>query len=987
MNLSVRPGDIAKLPSTYQEFYREIAPHFAPQDIIADPLRTLAYGTDASFYRLIPKLVVKAGCNEQVVVLLQVASRLNIALTFRAAGTSLSGQAISDSILVMLAEGWSHCDVDAHGCAITMGPAVIGAEANRVLKPFSRKIGPDPASINHAMIGGIAANNASGMCCGTADNSYKTVQDMTIIFHDGTVLDTADPDSVAAFRLSHGHLISAVESMRDDIGADAELSALIRHKFKIKNTTGYGINAFVDFDDPIDIIKHLMIGSEGTLGFIARITYRTVHDHSHKASSLALFPDIRQACLAVMRLNRDLVSAAELMDRKSLQSVEDKAGMPEYLRTLDSEVCGLLIEVEAENHDALHRKIDAAVAALEGIPTARPLEFSTDKAVCAQLWNIRKGLFPAVGAMRTMGTTVIIEDVAYPMEHLADAISGLRAMLDEYGYTDSIIFGHALDGNVHFVFTQDFAKEEQVRQYDALMQEVCNTVTGQYGGSLKAEHGTGRNMAPFVEMEWGKQAYSYMLRIKQTFDPQGILNPGVIINEDSLAHLKDLKHLPATHEIIDKCIECGFCEVNCPSRNLTLTPRQRITTQRYITSLRAIGQSGELLKRVEDDYQYMGEATCAADGLCATTCPVAIDTGSHTKNLRSTQNKTMGRRIAGLCARNFAPLTKGIALALGFSHIAHRVLGKSLLGGLSRAVRSLSGGKIPAWDPWFPKAAWFRPVNTKKVEATHAPRVSQDGERQTLEPGKEANVSGRSMGDEAPRQVVYFPACVSRSMGPAHGDLDQRSLTEAMLSLLEKAGYEVIYPANLDALCCGTPFESKGFMEEADAKSSELEKALLAASDSGRIPVLCDTSPCLYRMRRVMDARLKLLEPVEFIHDHLLGHLNIEPLPETVAIHITCSATKMNLQPKFQAVAAACARSVVSPPEIKCCGFAGDRGFNYPELNASALAPLKAALPADCKSGYSNSRTCEIGLARHSGISYQSIVYLVDRVARPRSDS
>ncbi|MBB5022710.1 FAD-binding and (Fe-S)-binding domain-containing protein [Desulfurispira natronophila] len=959
--LKLNPQDIANLPAAYQDFYREITPHFSDTEIIADPLRTLAYGTDASFYRLVPKLVIKTSGSSQVVALLQAASRLNIPLTFRAAGTSLSGQAISDSVLVLLSSGWTDCQIHQQGQSITLGPAVIGSDANRQLQEYGRKIGPDPASINHAMIGGIAANNASGMCCGTTDNSYKTVVDMKILFYDGTELDTGDSLSIENFRQQHSKLVSQIETMRDEIMADPELAELIRHKFKIKNTTGYGLNALVDFHDPIEIIKHLMIGSEGTLGFISQLTYRTIANYQHKASCLALFPNIEQACQAVMHLNRDLVAAAELMDRKALQSVEDKPGMPEYLRTLDSDVCSLLIEVDAKDNETLQQRIAAATKALEPIPAVRPLEFSTDPQVCAQLWNIRKGLFPAVGAMRTMGTTVIIEDVAFPMEHMATATSQLRHMLDEHGYPDSIIFGHALDGNVHFVFTQDFARPDHLEQYEKLMQEVSTMVSASYGGSLKAEHGTGRNMAPFVEMEWGEKAYQLMRRIKSAFDPQGILNPGVIINDDPQAHLKDLKHLPATHDLIDQCIECGFCEVNCPSRELTLTPRQRITTQRYITSLRAHNGNRSLLQRIEKDYQYMGEATCAADGLCATTCPVDIDTGSHTKDLRSQQNSAMAQKVATFCAQKFAPLTSVISLALGFTHLLHRTFGATLLRGVTRTVRRLSGNRIAAWDPWFPKAASFRP--------------------------KFSEVPTQEEGKFGMKQVVYFPACVSRSMGPAHHDHDQRSLTEAMLSLLSKAGYEVIYPKNLKSLCCGTPFESKGFMEQADAMSSELEKELLVASSQGQIPVLCDTSPCLYRMRRVMDSRLQLMEPVEFIHDHLLDKLQLTPLPETVAIHITCSATKMNLQPKFQAVASACATNVVSPAEIKCCGFAGDRGFNYPELNASALAPLRGALPADCQQGYSNSRTCEIGLSQHSGISYQSIVYLVDRVAKAQATS
>jgi D-lactate dehydrogenase len=200
-----------------------------------------------------------------------------------------------------------------------------------------------------------------------------------------------------------------------------------------------------------------------------------------------------------------------------------------------------------------------------------------------------------------------------------------------------------------------------------------------------------------------------------------------------------------------------------------------------------------------------------------------------------------------------------------------------------------------------------------------------------------------------------------------------------MLSVLEKAGYDVLFPRNMENLCCGITYESKGFVEQADQKSGELEEELFLISRAGKYPILCDTSPCLYRMRRKLNSGLRLYEPVEFIHDFLRDRLKFKKTPGTVAVHVTCSSTKMGLNEKFRTVARACAEKVVIPMKVGCCGFAGDRGFTYPELNASALSELRPSLPADCGSGYSNSRTCEIGLSLHGGIDYQSIVYLVDR--------
>ncbi|MDR3560840.1 MAG: FAD-binding and (Fe-S)-binding domain-containing protein [Negativicutes bacterium] len=953
MDASSKRAEILHLSDQYRHFFQQISEFIPAKRIFTDPIRRLAYGVDASLYRITPKMVVKVSTPQEVASILQIAGRLKVPVTFRAAGTSLSGQALSDSVLLLLAGGWSQYKIGTDGETISLEPGIIGADANQYLRPYFRKIGPDPASINHAMIGGIAANNASGMCCGTTDNSYKTIAALKVIFADGAVLDTADPESRQNFIENHPELISAIERIRDEIQSDSELQKLISHKYKIKNTTGYSLNAFVDYHHPIDIINHLMIGSEGTLGFIAEVTYQTVVDHAHKASALIFFPDVEQACQAVMRLERPMVAAAELLDRISLRSVEDQEGMPSYLKTLDEPVNALLVEIRAEDRATLEDNITKTIERLADIPVLFPIAFTDKKAEYEKLWKIRAGVFPAIGGIRRQGTSVIIEDVAFPKERLAEAVLVLRECMNRYGYADGVIYGHALDGNVHFVFTQTFDTEADVKSYQDFIQEVCSMVVERFDGALKAEHGTGRNMAPFVEFEWGQKAYSYMKQLKQAFDPDQLLNPDVVITGNPNLYVENLKMMPQVHEIVDKCMECGFCELYCPSRNLTSSPRQRIVIQREIANLRASGNDNELLRRLESDYAYFGEATCATDGLCETTCPLAINTGSFTKSLRAGQTTPRGRRIAKFMAQNYSGVTTLAKLGLAGAYLAQTALGTCVLGGLARTARTVSGGRVPKWNKWLPSAS---------------ARLS---------------FSSRPQPDNG-RTVVYFPSCVSRTMGPAKEDPDQRSLHAVMLSLLAKAGYRVIFPPGMQDLCCGMPFESKGYVEAADQLSTELENVLLECSNHGEYPVLCDTSPCVYRMKKVLDKRLTVLETVEFIHDYLLKELELEKSPETVAIHVTCSSTKMGLGEKFRAVAEACAAKVVMPEKVKCCGFAGDKGFHVPEINESALEHLKEALPADCSCGFSNSRTCEIGLADHSGISYQSIAYLVDRCSVSR---
>ena len=936
----------------YQDFIKAISALIPEERIFTDTLRRLAYGTDGGFYRLEPQVVVRVLGEEEMQLCLREAASRKLAVTFKAAGTSLSGQTISDSILLMASEGWEDYEVLDDGAKIRLQPGIIGAKVNRILAPYGRKFGPDPASINSAMVGGIIINNASGMNCGTHENAYKTIESVRIIFADGTLLDIADPVSRESFRRKRPGFVEKIEEIRDRVRADEEFAARIRKKYSIKNTTGFSINAFIDYDDPFQIILNLLIGSEGALAFISEVVMLSVVKHPCKASSMVYFPDIVTACEAVVALKEGPVDGAEMLDRLALKSVENQEGIPDFIKKFDKTTTAVLLETMAHNEDILAENIDAIKKILTGFTTVRPVEFTSDPEENERLWNIRKGVFPAVGGMREVGTTCLIEDVAYQLETLPEATRELQEIVARYGYDDAVIYGHALEGNFHFIFNQDFSDPKEVERYDAMMEAVISMTVDKYDGSLKAEHGTGRNMAPFVLREWGEKAYALMREVKDLFDPDSILNPGVIINDDPKCHLKNFKPLPQCDPLIDKCIECGFCEVNCMSNNFTLTARQRIVVQREIARLQKSGENPKRLAELEKDFVFSGEESCAGDGLCATSCPVSIDTGKYIKQLRGANLSPRQKKIGQFVGEHLGAVCRSASLTLGLVEGIHRLVGTKNFGRISDKARSISGNRIPQWTPAMPggaSAPWEAPINS-----------------------------------QAERKVVYFPSCIARSMGPAKDDQVEGSISEVTIRVLKKAGYGVIFPLNLKNLCCGTPWESKGFSDTADRKSGELEQALLAASEQGKYPVLCDTAPCLYRMRKVMDSRLKLYEPVEFVHEFLMDKLKFTPKNEVIAIHSTCSTQKMGLTGKMEKVASMCAEKVVLPPDINCCGFAGDKGFHLPDMNAHGLRKAIPVIKREgAVAGYSNSRTCEIGCSTQTGIPYMSIMYLVDEVTVP----
>lgn len=922
----------------YKAYLSEVRQFVDADRIYTDDLRRLAWGTDAGFYREIPEIVIRSKNEEEVSRLMKLSDKYELPVTFRAAGTSLSGQAITNSILIVAGKNWEDYEVLDNGERIKLQPGIIGDRVNQILKPYGKIFSPDPASKKSAMVGGIVMNNASGMNCGTHASSDRVLISARMVLSDGTVLDTGDEESKKAFIASHSEFIKKIEELRDKVNADEELVKRIKYKYAIKNVTGLNILPFVLYTDPFEIMTHLLVGSEGTLAFGSEFTMNSGHLYKHSASAMLYFKSMRVASEAVVALRNGPIHSAEMLDKKSLSSVNDTTG---------EGLTAVLIETKGDSKEELDSNIASLTSILESFDLYVPAKFTDKPEEYSKYWAIRSGIFPSVGGTRPIGTTVLIEDVAFHIEDLPNATVDLAEMLEKHGYEDSCIYGHALEGNYHFIISQRFDSEEEIAKYKNLMLEVEKLVVDKYDGSLKAEHGTGKNMAPFVKNEWGEKAFSIMREVKDLFDPKNILNPGVIFNDDPECYIKGLKPMPITNERVNKCIECGFCEVNCVTCGYSLSSRQRIVIQRELSRLRATGEDDARLKRLESQFKSLGNATCAGDGLCSTSCPMKINVGDMIHDLReeALPKGSLGYKVGDMAAKHLSAVKSVLRPVLSVASLAQKVIGNKGVEFVGGALHKVG---IPLWSPAMPTGHYSCPATQVKQE----------------------------------KKVVYFPSCLNQTMGHSNVDTEKKDLVNKMVEFLEKVGYEVIYPDGMQNLCCGMIWESKGMPEIANRKTRELEDALWKASEQGKYPVLCDQSPCLHRMRDHI-TKMHLYEPVEFIHDLVAPSLEFTPIDEAVTVHITCTMRHMGLGDKLISLAKMCSRNVVVPEEVGCCGFAGDKGFTHPEMNKYALRKLRPQLElAGVKRGFSNSRTCEIGLTTNSGVPYQSIVYLVDECAK-----
>ncbi len=914
-------------------------------EVTTRALERFALAVDASHYLKIPQAVARPTNATQVALAMALAVRCNWPLTFRGGGSSLSGQVMAEGLCLDTRRHFRGIEVLNQGRKVRVQPGATIAQVNARLAHHHTKLGPDPASSIACTIGGLVANNSSGMTCGVTANTYKTLDSMIFALPSGTVINTADQDADEQLKSSEPGLYLTLLNLRDQLRRP-EVRADIERRYAIKNTMGYGMNSFIDFDEPVKILEHLMIGSEGTLGFVAEATFNTVPIHAKTATGLLIFNSLQAATDALPTLVYSGADVVELLDCRSILAVQDQASAVLPAGFQVDQQAALLVEYQGDTSEELEARTNKGAVHFGEFDLAMDPELTQDSGRRNQMWVMRNGLYTKVAGNRPVGTSPLLEDIAVPMPTLGGVCSDLQVLFDKHGYEGAVIFGHAKDGNIHFLVTEDFDGEKSMRRYENFTEDMVELILDKQG-TLKAEHGTGRIMAPFVHRQYGDELYEAMWSVKRACDPTEVLNPGAVLTEDPKLYLKNIKKTNPVRPLIDSCVECGYCEPVCPSQHLTTTPRQRIVIQRAIADAEARGDR-EMARQLYEEEDYMVVQTCAVDGMCQTACPMKINTADLVRDLRAERRSKPVSGFWTAAAKVWGPFT-GVA-SIGMSTV--KVLPTPLVRGATGAARKLLGTDV------VPTVTSELPGGGRRRSPIHCDYPD----------------------------AVFMPACVGTMFGTGHEN--KEGAAQALRELCERTGVKLRVPDDISSLCCGTVWKSKGMRPGERIMDERLTKSLRKATDNWRLPIVCDSVSCSEGIEIALShmgvTEATVLDATEFAVSHIIDKLPELPKVKLAVLHPTCSSTRMGVNDALMTLAKLVADEARVPDGWRCCGFAGDRGLLHEELTATAtqdeahdVAQMHADLFLSCN------RTCELGLTRATGKVYVHVLEEInDRVKK-----
>jgi len=902
-------------------------------DVRFDAVSRALYATDASVYQIEPAGVVIVRSREDVVRTVRAAGKHGCSITARGGGTSQAGQAIGHGLQLDTSKYFNRVlEVNAAERWARVEPGVVLDVLNAQLKPHGLRFAPDVSTASRATIGGMIANNSSGARSVIYGKTIDHVIDLHVVLADGSVahfrsLDRARLDSASAADGLEGSCYRTVRRLA------AECAAEIDRRFPkvLRRVGGYNLDAFVDPAAPFNLAK-LMVGSEGTLGVIVEARINLVPLPKAKAVLTIEFEQLLDALAATPAILRHNPAAVEVMDRFILDHARESPALDALRRSiLETDPGALLcVELYADRSEDLPPRLDALEQSLHNggmrCHTRRALTADAQ----ARIWSLREAALGLSMAMKGDAKSLsFVEDTAVAPERLRDYIDRFLQIVHAHG-TVAGVYAHASVGCLHVRPVVNLKTAEGVRRFEAIASDIAALVL-EFGGALSGEHGDGLVRGPFTEQMFGPVLYDAFRTIKRTFDPNGLFNPGKIVDSPPLTtHLRYGAGYttpdPPTHfdyaehggfaRAVEMCSGLGVCRKRldgtmCPS--YMATTEEKDSTRGRANTLR-LALNGQLLgSALTDDDVHDVLDLCLECRACKAECPVGVDMARFKSEFLASYWKKRG--------------VPWRAQAVGHIHAAARW--GSRLAPLSNYAAASALGR------WIGER--LLDVDRRRTMPTWTRRTF--AHRFTPPPP----VSSRA-------PVVLFNDTFTNFSDPQIG--------VAATDVLTAAGCGVRLAPHV---CCGRPLISQGLLDEARVLAEKNADALYDGAARGEPIVFLEPS-CLSAVREDAPAllrgdlqrRARIVAGASVLFEEYLERewqarsmsLALRSGPAAVLLHGHCHQKSMGLEAPARALLSRIPSTRVVSLDAGCCGMAGSFGYGREHYDLSRAIGERKLLPA-----------------------------------------
>ncbi len=909
-------------------------------DVLFDSFSRGRYSTDASIYQIEPVGVTIPKCEADLNAIIGVAASQGVPVLGRGGGTSQCGQTVGEAVVIDMSKHLNQIfDFDVDARTVWVQPGIVLDHLNAFLKPYGLWFPVDVSTSSRATIGGMTGNNS----CGSRSLRYGTMRDNVLavdaVLADGTDMHfgevTAGLDDAGfarAQRATADSLLALGAREADEI--DRRFPKLMRR------VGGYNIDALVRGNEPLNL-SHLLVGSEGTLALSKRIKLKLSPLPVHKTLGICHFPTFYTAMENTRHLVELAPAAVELVDRTMINLARE---IPIFRATVDRFVQGepdalLLVEFAGEDHDEQVRKLGELVDLMAELGFPGAVVEATDPQFQKDVWEVRKSGLNIMMSMKGDAKPVsFIEDCAVDLTDLADYTARLSDVFAKHDTTGTW-YAHASVGCLHVRPVLNLKQEMGAKQMRAVAEEAFAMVR-EYKGSHSGEHGDGLVRSEFHEAMFGTRMVENFAEVKRTLDPQGLLNPGKIVNpskmdDRSLFRFKPGYAVPAMDSALDwsewggfagaveMCNNNGACRkrdasVMCPSFRAT-GDEQHLTRGRANALRLAIsGQLGP--DAFTSDAMHEAMSLCVSCKGCKRECPTGVDMARMKIEFMSHYVKRHGlklrERLVAYMPR-YAPWLSKISF---LANLRDAVPG---LAWLSEKTIGLSARRaLPHWTS--------KPFSNDEIGAPEA--IAGDG-----------------------RDVVLWADTFNTYHEPENA--------RAALAVLRAAGYRVHSPVPADGgrpICCGRTFLSSGLVDEARKEATRMLETLMPFVEAG-VPIVGLEPSCLFSLRdefsvmlpgdETRKLALKAMMFEEFLASELdAGHLNL-PLRDTdavqkVLLHGHCHQKAMDTMGPVHKVLATVPGLDVELIETSCCGMAGAFGYAAENYGVSMKMAEANLLPA-----------------------------------------